>query len=128
MITGIGIDLCRISRIERALKSHHFRENVFTPNEISYAEGKGGAEKTAESFAACFAAREAFVKASGISLVKVMTGHEFEVAHNDGVPSVRLSGSLKELAGDVKIMLSLSHEGDYACAVIVIENQRGDLS
>ena len=64
MIAGIGVDLCRLSRIESAMKSEHFRESVFTLEEIAYCESRG--KRKMDSYASCFAAREAFVKASDL--------------------------------------------------------------
>ncbi|MBQ7069196.1 MAG: 4'-phosphopantetheinyl transferase superfamily protein, partial [Synergistaceae bacterium] len=66
MILGIGVDLCSISRIEKAIESEHFVTRIFSPEEIEYSNKKG--KRRCESFAASFAAREAFCKASGISL------------------------------------------------------------
>ena len=120
MIAGIGVDLCRISRIARAIESEHFRKRVFTPEEIAYSEGKG--RRKAESYASSFAAREAFVKASGESLEAVMFGQSFSlVRESDGKPSVRLSGALGEKWKGAEVFVSVSHEGDYVCAMIVIE-------
>ncbi|MBQ7155442.1 MAG: holo-ACP synthase [Synergistaceae bacterium] len=122
MIAGIGVDLCSISRIKNALKSEHFRESIFSLQEIAYAESKG-AQKFG-SYASCFAAREAFIKASRLSLTSVMMGRNFELIRNDdGAPVIRLSGDLEERypEGEAKIFVSLTHEGDYACAMVVIE-------
>lgn len=122
MVAGIGVDLCRISRIESALKSEHFRESVFSLNEIAYAESKGA--RKFESYASCFAAREAFIKASGLSLSRVMLGRDFELVRKEnGGPAIRLSGELEALYPEesTKIFVSLTHEGDYACAMVVIE-------
>ena len=122
MIAGIGVDLCSISRIKNALKSEHFRESIFSLNEIAYAESKG-ANKFG-SYASCFAAREAFIKASRLSLTAVMMSRDFELIRNDnGAPVIRLSGDLEERYPDnkAKIFVSLTHEGDYACAMVVIE-------
>jgi len=33
MILGIGMDLCRISRMEKAIENPHFLERIFTPAE-----------------------------------------------------------------------------------------------
>ena len=60
MILGIGIDLCRISRMERAIRSRHFLERVFRPEEIAYAEGRGRGR--AASLAAAFAAHSEVLK------------------------------------------------------------------
>lgn len=122
MIAGIGVDLCSISRIKNALKSEHFRESIFSLEEIAYAESKG-AQKFG-SYASCFAAREAFIKASRLSLTTVMMSRDFELIRNDdGAPVIRLSGDLEERYPEdrAKIFVSLTHEGDYACAMVVIE-------
>lgn len=122
MVSGIGVDLCSISRIEHAMKSEHFRENIFSLEEIAYAEGKG--KHRFESYAACYAAREAFIKASRIPLMHVMSGRNFKLIRNeDGAPAIRLSGDLEERypEGRTKIFVSITHEGDYACAMVVIE-------
>ena len=120
MITGIGVDLCRISRIEDALKSEHFKENVFSLDEIAYSESKGS--RKLNSYAACFAAREAFVKASGASLGAVMLGRNFALLRNDdGKPSIQLYGELMKYSEHANIHISITHEGDYACAMVVIE-------
>lgn len=120
MISGIGIDLCRISRIEKAIKSGHFIEKVFSPEEIEYAESKG--KRRAESYASSFAAREAFCKASGESLGSVVFENNFSLIRNkNGAPEIKLSGRLAKLTDNAKIFVSITHEGDYACAVAVIE-------
>ena len=122
MIAGIGVDLCSISRIKNALKSEHFRKKIFSVREIAYAESKG-AQKFG-SYASCFAAREAFIKASRLSLTAIMMSREFELVHNDdGAPVIRLSGDLEEKFAEdkAKIFVSLTHEEDYACAMVVIE-------
>ena len=119
MIYGIGVDLCSISRIEKAIESKYFRDRIFSPEEIFYAESKG-VKRRSQSYAACFAAREAFCKASGINLMNVMNGENFAVIHDsDGRPCIRLS---EKFDFQYKIFLSLSHEKDFACAMVVIEN------
>ena len=37
MIRGVGVDLCRISRIERLLQDEHFLKRVFHEEERDYA-------------------------------------------------------------------------------------------
>lgn len=114
MVSGIGIDLCKISRIEKAIQSDHFRTRVFTPEEIAYCEAKGA--RRAESYASCFAAREAFVKASGVPLSAVMSGGRFSLRRTDGRPEV----VYPDFEGG-NVLVSITHEGDYACAVVVID-------
>ena len=38
---GIGVDLCRIDRIEKAIQKDHFNRRVYTEQEIAYFSGKG---------------------------------------------------------------------------------------
>ena len=62
-IVGLGVDICEIARMERALARHPtMRERVFTPEEIAYCDSKA---RPAESYAGRFAAREATIKALG---------------------------------------------------------------
>lgn len=119
MLKGIGVDLCKISRIERALKSEHFRDKIFSPEEKKYCEAKGS--RKFESYAACFAAREAFCKAAGLNLMLVMDANNFSLIHDEnGKPIIKLSGELENFRA--KIFLSISHEDEYACALVVVEN------
>ena len=122
MIAGIGVDLCMAARMQKALESEHFRTRVFTPEEIAYCEAKG--RQKFYSYAATFAAREAFVKAAGVSLESVMYSGEFGLVRDDtGAPAVRLTGELAERfpENENRIFVSLTHEGEYACAMVVIE-------
>ena len=120
MILGIGVDLCSIERIKNSLKSQHFRNRIFSPEEISYCEGKGF--RRYESYAAGFAAREAFCKASGMTLSAVMFGGNFALSRTDGAPIDKLSGELGGKFPSAKIFVSITHEKDYALAMVVIEN------
>src|SRR5690554_1114176 len=62
MILGIGLDLTDIPRLERLLERHPGRahERLFTPREIAYCTSTS---RPGQSFAARFAAKEAFFKA-----------------------------------------------------------------
>ena len=122
MVSGIGADLCSIERMKRALASRHFRERIFSPEEISYCESKG--IRRYESYAAMFAAREAFCKASGKNFHSVMFGGNFALIHSDGAPSIKLSGGL--VIPSAKIFVSITHEKDYALAFVVIDKKEGD--
>ncbi|MFI5054008.1 MAG: holo-ACP synthase, partial [Acidimicrobiia bacterium] len=62
-IVGLGVDICEIARMERALlRRPTMRERVFTTEERSYCDRKA---RPAESYAGRFAAREATIKALG---------------------------------------------------------------
>ena len=57
---GLGIDLCEVGRIERELKrGDAFLRRFFTNSERAYIASRG--QKGAQSAAAMFAAKEAFL-------------------------------------------------------------------
>jgi len=123
MIAGIGIDMIEVERVsEKLMRNNGFREKIFSGTEIAYCESQ---LRSAESYAARFAAKEAFLKATGLGL---MAGHslsEIEILNNEnGDPDIVLTGRFKSLfveKGWQKIHVSLSHIASAACAVVVIE-------
>lgn len=120
MIVGLGIDLCSISRIERLLESVHFRERIFREEELRYAFSK---KRPARHLAASFAAREAFSKASSVSMYSVAFQGVW-IERTESGPVLRLSERVQSLLDGEKrgrISLSISHDGDFAVAVVVIE-------
>ncbi len=120
MICGIGVDLCSISRMEKSIESEHFLRRVFSEEEIRYALGKA---RPARHFAGSFAAREAFSKASGVSMYSVAFCGAWVERTSSG-PVLRLSDTVREqLAGaeQKRIHLSLTHDGEYAIAMVVLE-------
>lgn len=121
---GIGIDLCEIVRIERAMeKSEGFLNRYYAQEERAYiaARGKSGAQ----SAAAMFAAKEAFLKAVGVGIGGGVTLDEIVVTHEEsGAPAYRLMGAALEKLherGASLALLSLTHEAGVAAAVCVIE-------
>lgn len=119
---GLGIDLCEVERFERLQENEAFLQRVFSADEIAYCKKR---TKSAQSFAARFAAKEAFGKALGIGISGGVTLQEVEVCHNaDNKPFLELSGKTKEIAekfGVTKIHLSLTHETGVAAAVVILE-------
>lgn len=123
MIIGIGIDLVKISRIERAAKQHAaFLDRVFTEREQEYCERQ---KYPAQHYAARFAAKEALLKAFGTGLSAGMKWTDIEVLHGEGGgPIVNVSGAVRDLAdlkGVRQIMLSYSHDEGYAVAHAVLD-------
>ena len=78
MIIGIGTDIIEIERVRRAVASEHFTRRVFTETEIKYCESRG--KSSAASYAARFAAKEAFFKALGTGIVTAL--QEVEVRND----------------------------------------------
>ena len=122
MIIGIGTDLCQISRMERLLKDDRFLQRYFTTEEQQHIRGR--AAGAAASAAACFAAKEAFVKALGSGFSGIAP-KEVSVVHDAaGAPGYLLRGEALARAqarGVVRTDLSLSHERDLAVAFAVLE-------
>jgi holo-[acyl-carrier protein] synthase len=122
MIIGIGIDLVKISRIEKAGKNHSaFLERVFTDKERAYCSRQKFA---AQHYAARFASKEAVLKAIGTGMSAGMKWTDIEVLHGEGGgPIVNLSGRVKDfmdLKGVRQVLLSYSHDEGYAVAQVVL--------
>ncbi len=120
-IFGVGIDLMSVSRIRRAIENfgHRFIERIFTPAEVEFCQ------KLAHpypSYAARFAAKEAFSKALGTGLRGAVSWQEIEVCDNEKTrPTLKVSGRAKQFLGKRRVHLSLTHLEDYAAAVVIIE-------
>jgi holo-[acyl-carrier protein] synthase len=113
-MAGIGIDLLEIDRMERALERHpRLAERVFSAAERDYAAARA---RPARHLAARFAAKEAVVKALGLSGGFGLG--EIEVVAGEP-PTVRLSGRAAAAAGDRRVEISLTHSRDNAAAVAI---------
>ena len=113
-LTGIGVDICAISRIAEAIKRPHFVERVFTPAEREYLDARGALR--GQSAAGLFAAKEAALKALGTGMTIPMTDIVISCTAL-GQPVVTLSGKAAELGGNV--MISITHEAGMAAAFAV---------
>jgi len=128
MIVGVGVDVCEIARVERALAGRngaHFRARVFTAGETAYCERRG--RTAAQSYAATFAAKEAALKAFGTGWSEGLAWRHVEVVHDaGGAPGLALHGPARTLArrrGVVRTHLTLSHAGALAVALVVLERR-----
>ena len=118
-IVGLGVDICEIARMERALARHStMRERVFTPPEIAYCDSKA---RPAESYAGRFAAREATIKALGGYRGK--RWHDISVGRApSGAPSIVLDGHAKARAdalGISQVLVTFTHEKTNAVAFAI---------
>ncbi len=133
MIYGIGFDLVKVSRIEEALKrwGERFHKKVFTPGEVRYCLRK---RNPSPNFAARFAAKEGFVKALGIGIRRGVHWRDVEVQRGPlGKPVLEIYGRAAEICrkeGIEGIFLSLTHDGEYSGAMVVLEksDQRSAVS
>ncbi|MEO0094110.1 MAG: holo-ACP synthase [candidate division WOR-3 bacterium] len=120
-IFGIGIDLIEVNRIKSALNKFpkRFRSRIFTKNEIAFCEKRSNPYL---SYAARFAAKEAFAKALGTGLRGKISWQDIEVVDDElSKPSLVITGKALKILGKRKVRLSLSHTEDYATAIVIIE-------
>ena len=118
MIFGIGTDIIEIARIKKAVAKKNFRDSVFTQTEQNYCESRG--KNSAASYAARFAAKEAFFKALGTGIFTRLTDVEI-INDAYGAPKIFPHGKVATLTTGKKISLSISHSKDFATAVCIIE-------
>ncbi len=120
---GIGCDLADVERIEKAIARKGFKERVFASEEIAYCTGSQGDKP--QSYAARFAAKEAFLKAIGTGLRGGGQLTEIYVVNDElGKPELQVTGYFAEYIekiGVKKIHLTLSHTSSTAMAVVVLE-------
>lgn len=122
-VRALGLDVVHIPRIEESLRSfgERFEDRLFTPAEVAYA--RSAPALRAERLAARFAAKEATIKALSLGSSGV-DWREIEVARQeDGSCSMALHGkAAAALAsqGGNRMLVCLSHDGDYAAAVVAV--------
>ena len=124
MIRGIGVDIVKVDRIEKAVErwGHRFLERIFTAAEIERCQKRA---RPAQCLALRFAAKEAFAKALGLGMREGLRWRDIEVVHdNFGKPDLLLHNQAQRLLEDVeasRTWLSLSDERESALAVVVLE-------
>ncbi|HIJ96909.1 MAG TPA: holo-[acyl-carrier-protein] synthase [Desulfuromonadales bacterium] len=125
MIYGIGVDIAAISRFQRFLVENNsaLLIRLFSENELNTC---GKRTDAASCLAARFAAKEAFMKALGTGLRDGLSWHDIEVRNDElGKPELLLSGRAQELFTTRQLqsaLLSLSHDGGQAIAMVVLES------
>jgi holo-[acyl-carrier protein] synthase len=119
----LGFDLVQISQVADSLArfGHAYERRVFTEDEQAYA--RQGEAVQAERLAARLAAKEAVIKAlklpeAGVALTDIEV-----VKREDGDCDIHLHGRVADIAqrkGVRGLLLSLSHDGDYAGAFVSV--------
>lgn len=116
------MDVTRFARVID--RTPRFVERIFTAEESMHRDGH---QRSAQSLAARFAAKEAVAKV----LVRThgLQWHHCEVLTEDhGNPWLRLTGTVAQAAADRGIArwhVSLSHDGGHAIAYVVAEGAIG---
>ena len=123
----VGLDLVQISRIASSVDhfGSRFLNRIFTEGELRYCMAESG--PSASRLAARFAAKEAVRKVlclgdeaigwRSIEVVRASSGWCDLVLHGN-------ARALARKAGCSGFSLSMTHESDYASAVVVCERRR----
>ncbi len=123
-ICGVGIDLESVSRLKTAVErsGETFLEKVFSPAEIELCRSRGA--HVWESFAARWAAKEAFAKALGTGIggeVSMVDLSVLEGTHSEPVAEISLHGkeAMTKISAS-RAFVSLSHTKEFATAIVLL--------
>ena len=115
----IGIDLIKIDRMKKLIEKYDnkFLEKFLTPQEILLIKNY----RTAAGF---WAAKEAASKALGCGIGADCSFHDITITKTaKGAPLLELSTKVKEQFNIETSALSITHDGDYAIAVVTHEKR-----
>lgn len=124
MIVGMGLDVCSIERMKKALERHgdRFFGRICSP--IEREELRARAD-VATALAGRFAAKEAFAKA--LDGAPGVGWHEVKVRRSaSGRPTLELEGKALSMAHDVgasRWHVSITHDAGVAAAVVILEGE-----
>ena len=116
-MSGVGIDLLEIERLERALERRpRLAERLFTDAEREYALSRA---RPVMHLAARFCAKEAVAKALGLT---AWSFRDVEVVATGAAPAVRLTGGAAARAAELGVtaQVSLTHTDTTAGAVALV--------
>lgn len=114
-----GIDIVRIQRIREAIEKQggRFLGRIFTDKERAYCDAKADPSL---SYAARFAAKEAFIKAVN-GTKNLFSYNDVEILNEvSGAPVISLPEAMKEQFDVQTASVSLAHEQEYAVAMVVV--------
>jgi len=132
MIFGIGIDITDVRRFRKwvlnpSMLSRFFNEHEQT--EDGYVASRDPEERrlsaVCQHYAVRFAAKEAFSKALGTGITGFDLRDVYIEKTAEGKPELCVQNTAAEIlsrrCGGARLFVSLSHEKEYAAAVVVIE-------
>ena len=117
---SLGVDIVKVSRIREIALRHgeRFLSRYFSKGEIDYSMSK---HDPYPHLAARFAAKEAAYKAFSSAGMSSLPLSSFEViVESTGVPRLRVVSPISGVLVSDNISVSLSHEDDYAVAVVAL--------
>lgn len=117
-VLGVGVDLCGIARIARAMERAHFMERVYTGEERAYLALKGQRRRTERGGNVC--GEGSGGQGAGNGLFRRRVAGQIGVCPCAGRNAAcdahrRCAGEAQALGGR-QVQLSLSHEQDMAVA------------
>jgi holo-[acyl-carrier protein] synthase len=120
MSSQIGIDLVDLKRFESSLnRTSGLANRLFTYREIQ----QGSSRNIALHLAGRFAAKEALAKALGAP--PGLSWQEVEVLRLEGGrPSFEFSGGVLALVSGKTVNVSISHDGGFVIAIVIIESSK----
>jgi holo-[acyl-carrier protein] synthase len=122
MIVGLGMDVCSIERMRKALERHgdRFYNRICSPEERKDLAPRAD---QATALAGRFAVKEAFSKA--LDGARGVGWHEVQVKHApSGRPILELKGEALARAhsfGASKWHVTITHDAGVAAAVVILE-------
>ena len=118
MSSQIGIDLVDLTRFEKSLnRTPGLIKRLFTDQEIE----QGSSRNLALHLAGRFAAKEALAKALGVP--PGLSWHDVEVLRlKSGRPKFEFNGGVLALVANKNVKVSISHDGGFVIAMVIIES------
>lgn len=116
----IGIDIIKTSRMNRLMERFGDKglRKFLSLNEIQLVKSY----KTAAGF---WAVKEATSKALGVGIGRECNFQDIEIFKSSkGAPKIQLSEQVINSFNIIDTSVSITHDGEYAIAVVVIETQK----
>jgi len=113
----IGIDLIKTDRMKRLIERFGDRglQKFLSENEITLI-------KNYRNAAGFWAAKEACAKALGCGIGAECGFHDILLSKtHKGAPVIDLSARVKEMFAIQNLSVSITHDGDYAIAVVALQ-------
>ena len=110
-MSKIGCDILSIKRIEDKLKNEKFLERFFSCEEIELFKQR---KFNVQTVTGNFCAKEAYVKALGCGFGEIRPKDIQVLRRNNGEPYL--------VHDENEFAVSISHDGEYAFAVVILED------
>jgi holo-[acyl-carrier protein] synthase len=117
----VGIDIIKIDRIEKFIKKFGKKglQRFLSENEIEISKNN------MKRVAGFWAVKEAISKSLKVGIGREFSFHDVEITKNSkGTPIANLSEKIIENFSVADISISITHDGDYAVAVAIVEIQK----